>query len=168
MLILQFLWTLLVALLDLLDLNRYKMNAKTSKINFKCIFIYCNLQDISETLLSSQFTAEYTICHGFPFKPLCMAYDPIQKLMAIGNKTGSVRIFGKPGVSVEFKHETECQVIKKLWFVCGLRNAGHLWYIIFTANNHKITFWGEVLSKSICLKCNDDNFFLAPYRLVRC
>ena len=35
-------------------------------------------QEIIESLNSDQFTAELTVRHGFPFKPISMAYDPIQ------------------------------------------------------------------------------------------
>ena len=35
-------------------------------------------QEIIESLIPDQFTAEFTVRHGFPFKPLSMAYDPIQ------------------------------------------------------------------------------------------
>ena len=35
-------------------------------------------QEIIESLIPDQFTAEFAVRHGFPFKPLSMAYDPIQ------------------------------------------------------------------------------------------
>ncbi|KAJ8984730.1 hypothetical protein NQ317_004994 [Molorchus minor] len=31
--------------------------------------------------------------HGFPFQPTAMAYDPVQKLLAIGTKSGSLRMY---------------------------------------------------------------------------
>jgi hypothetical protein len=35
-------------------------------------------QEIIESLNSDQFMAQFTVRHGFPFKPISMAYDPIQ------------------------------------------------------------------------------------------
>jgi syntaxin-binding protein 5 len=60
----------------------------------------------------SQFTAELTVRHGFPFKPLSMAYDPIQHLLAIGTRCGEVRIFGRPGLDMEIRHDSECQILQ--------------------------------------------------------
>lgn len=64
-------------------------------------------QDICETLSADKFTVENTLRHGFPFKPTCMAFDPIQKLLAIGNRTGCVRIFGRPGIDYEIQHDSD-------------------------------------------------------------
>ena len=41
-------------------------------------------QDLIETLVPEQFTAELTLRHGFPNKPTALAFDPLQKIMAIG------------------------------------------------------------------------------------
>ena len=32
--------------------------------------------------------------------------------MAIGNRSGVVRLYGRPGVDVEFKHEKECAIFQ--------------------------------------------------------
>ena len=69
-------------------------------------------QDIIESLVSEQFTAEFTLKHGFPNKPTALAFDPLQKIMAIGNRSGVVRLYGRPGVDVEFKHEKECAIFQ--------------------------------------------------------
>jgi syntaxin-binding protein 5 len=61
-------------------------------------------QDVVETLSPHLFTTETTVRHGFPFKPISVAFDPIQKLLAIGNREGSVRILGRPGIDVEIQH----------------------------------------------------------------
>lgn len=49
--------------------------------------------------------------HGFPYDPKCMDYDPIQKLLAIGNGSGSIRIFGQAGVDCHLKHESSASVL---------------------------------------------------------
>ena len=59
----------------------------------------------------------FQVRHGFPYKTTCMAFDQIQKLLAIGTRVGSVRIFGRPGVDVEFHHEGGDPVTQLLFVV---------------------------------------------------
>ena len=91
-------------------------------------------QDIIENLVADQFTAEPTLRHGFPFKPLSMAFDPVQKILAIGNRQGAVRIYGKPGIDVEFTHENPCQVMQIVFLV----NAGKL---ITACTDDTVNLW---------------------------
>ena len=44
--------------------------------------------EILENLTSDQFSAAATVRHGFPYKATSLAFDPLQRLLAIGNKTG--------------------------------------------------------------------------------
>ncbi|XP_011500953.1 PREDICTED: syntaxin-binding protein 5 [Ceratosolen solmsi marchali] len=67
-------------------------------------------QEIVETLRSEHFQVKKTFRHGFPYQPSAMAFDPIQRLIAIGTKSGSLRILGRPGVDVHVKHEGDCAV----------------------------------------------------------
>ncbi|CAD6209865.1 GSCOCG00010852001-RA-CDS, partial [Cotesia congregata] len=63
-----------------------------------------------------------TFRHGFPHQPTAIAFDPVQKLLAIGTKTGSLRLkffltikndrLGRPGVDVNIKHEGGAAVIQ--------------------------------------------------------
>ncbi|XP_045449692.1 syntaxin-binding protein 5 [Melitaea cinxia] len=46
-----------------------------------------------------------TFRHGFPFSPTALAWDPIQKLLAIGDKGGNLRLLGGPGVDAHVRHE---------------------------------------------------------------
>lgn len=48
--------------------------------------------------------------HGFPYDPRCIAYDPMQRLIAIGTGSGIVRIFGDAGVDYCLHHRTEAPV----------------------------------------------------------
>lgn len=34
-----------------------------------------------------------TFRHGFPHSPTALGYDPVQKLLAIGDKSGSLRMY---------------------------------------------------------------------------
>ena len=56
-----------------------------------------------------------TIRYGLPFEPTTLAYDPIQKVLAVGSKSGDIRLYGKPGVETYVCHE-EGRAIKHLFF----------------------------------------------------
>ncbi|XP_041979761.1 syntaxin-binding protein 5 isoform X6 [Aricia agestis] len=62
-------------------------------------------QEIQETLRPEHFQLKKTFRHGFPFSPTALAWDPIQKLLAIGDKGGNLRILGGPGVDAHARHE---------------------------------------------------------------
>ena len=66
--------------------------------------------------------------HTF-FLLTALAFDPLQKIMAIGNRTGKVRIYGRPGVDLEFEHKKEVAVLKIIFVV----NTGRL--LTATADN---------------------------------
>ncbi|XP_044739568.1 syntaxin-binding protein 5 isoform X2 [Chrysoperla carnea] len=63
-------------------------------------------QEIHETLRSEHFDVKKTFRHGFPFQPTAIAFDPVQKILAIGSKCGSLRLLGRPGVDAHAKHES--------------------------------------------------------------
>nr|XP_015840149.1 PREDICTED: syntaxin-binding protein 5 isoform X8 [Tribolium castaneum] len=64
-------------------------------------------QEIQETLRPENFQVKRTFRHGFPFQPTAMAYDPVQRLLAIGSKCGSLRILGQPGVDIHVRHDID-------------------------------------------------------------
>ncbi|KAJ8004537.1 hypothetical protein DPEC_G00137300 [Dallia pectoralis] len=37
-----------------------------------------------------------TVRHGFPYQPTCLAFDPVQKILAIGSRTGGIRMYPFP------------------------------------------------------------------------
>uniref|UniRef100_W4VR65 Putative integral to membrane n=1 Tax=Corethrella appendiculata TaxID=1370023 RepID=W4VR65_9DIPT len=80
-------------------------------------------QEIQETLQPNHFTLRKTFRHGFPHSPTALAYDPIQKLLAIGDKSGSLRILGRFGVDAHIKHEGES--------ACGVM---HIQFIVNEGN----------------------------------
>ncbi|KAG8583474.1 hypothetical protein GDO81_008432 [Engystomops pustulosus] len=49
--------------------------------------------DIPETLQSEHFQLCKTVRHGFPFEPSAMAFDPVQKILAIGTNHGALRLY---------------------------------------------------------------------------
>ncbi|CAL4059524.1 unnamed protein product, partial [Meganyctiphanes norvegica] len=58
-----------------------------------------------------------TVRHGFPYQPSALAWDPIQKVLAIGTKQGSIRILGRPGVDVHVRHESEAAVVQMTFLI---------------------------------------------------
>ncbi|KAM4559479.1 syntaxin-binding protein 5-like isoform 10-T10 [Odontesthes bonariensis] len=68
--------------------------------------------DIQETLLSENFQLCKTVRHGFPYQPTALAFDPVQKILAIGSRSGGVRILGRPGVDCYCQHESGAAVLQ--------------------------------------------------------
>ena len=63
-----------------------------------------------------------------------LAFDPLQKIMAIGNRSGKVRLYGRPGVDVEFKHQKEVAVFKIIFVV----NSGRL---LTATTDNAVSLW---------------------------
>ncbi|XP_071770683.1 syntaxin-binding protein 5-like isoform X2 [Centroberyx gerrardi] len=68
--------------------------------------------DVQETLVSENFQLCKTVRHGFPYQPTALAFDPVQKLVAIGSRTGGIRILGRPGVDCYCQHESGAAVLQ--------------------------------------------------------
>ncbi|XP_043579030.1 syntaxin-binding protein 5 isoform X3 [Bombus pyrosoma] len=73
-------------------------------------------QEIVENLRPEHFQVKKTFRHGFPHQPTAVAFDPVQRLLAIGTKSGSLRILGRPGVDAHVKHEG-CTAVVQLQFL---------------------------------------------------
>ncbi|XP_048485317.1 syntaxin-binding protein 5 isoform X6 [Plutella xylostella] len=91
-------------------------------------------QEIQETLRSDHFQIKKTFRHGFPFAPTAIAWDPIQKLLAIGDKGGNLRLLGGPGVDAHARHDSGEAVLHARFVV----NEGAL--VTATADDH-IHLW---------------------------
>lgn len=50
-------------------------------------------QCIHQNFKKEFFSLLQTFRHGFPHSPTALAYDPVQKLLAIGDKSGSLRMY---------------------------------------------------------------------------
>ncbi|XP_077584984.1 syntaxin-binding protein 5-like isoform X10 [Stigmatopora nigra] len=68
--------------------------------------------DVQETLVSENFQLCKTVRHGFPYQPTALAFDPVQKILAIGSRSGGVRILGRPGVDCFCHHESGAAVLQ--------------------------------------------------------
>ncbi|KAK7169046.1 hypothetical protein R3I93_005140 [Phoxinus phoxinus] len=54
----------------------------------------------------------HTVRHGFPYQPTALAFDPVQKILAIGTRSGGVRLLGRPGVDCHCQHESGAAVLQ--------------------------------------------------------
>ncbi|XP_051501781.1 syntaxin-binding protein 5 isoform X3 [Myxocyprinus asiaticus] len=72
---------------------------------------------IPETLQSEHFQLCKTLRHGFPYQPSSMAFDPVQKILAIGTQNGALRLFGRAGVECYCQHESASAVIQLQFLV---------------------------------------------------
>ncbi|XP_026802985.1 syntaxin-binding protein 5-like isoform X6 [Pangasianodon hypophthalmus] len=68
--------------------------------------------DIQETLMAEHFHICKTVRHGFPYQPTALAFDPVQKILAIGSRSGGVRVLGRPGVDCYCQHESGAAVLQ--------------------------------------------------------
>lgn len=93
-----------------------------------------NEPEIPENLTSESFQLCKIVRHGFPHRPTAIAYDPMQKLLAIGNFAGSVRFLGQAGVDIHVCHDTETPVIQLLFLI----NEGGL---ISVCADHSVNLW---------------------------
>ncbi|XP_064461084.1 lethal(2) giant larvae protein homolog 1-like isoform X2 [Ornithodoros turicata] len=102
-------------------------------------FITKKSQHVSAERLKLQkelFAFNRTGCHGFPHSPTALAWDPTLQLFAIGTKTGSLRVYGAPGVAYVAEHEENGAVVElhfvpnqgRLISLCE-DNSLHLWEI---------------------------------------
>ncbi|XP_061752286.1 LOW QUALITY PROTEIN: syntaxin-binding protein 5 [Nerophis ophidion] len=67
---------------------------------------------VLESLQSEHFQLCKTVRHGFPHQPSAMAFDPVQKILAVGTLTGALRLFGRAGVECYCQHESGAAVIQ--------------------------------------------------------
>ncbi|XP_019728078.1 syntaxin-binding protein 5-like isoform X7 [Hippocampus comes] len=67
---------------------------------------------VPESLQSEHFQLCKTVRHGFPHQPSSMAFDPVQKILAVGTLTGALRLFGRAGVECYCQHESGAGVIQ--------------------------------------------------------
>eukprot|EP00096_Caligus_rogercresseyi_P000369 TRINITY_DN10792_c0_g1_i1.p1 TRINITY_DN10792_c0_g1~~TRINITY_DN10792_c0_g1_i1.p1 ORF type:complete len:1161 (-),score=436.59 TRINITY_DN10792_c0_g1_i1:114-3596(-) len=91
-------------------------------------------RDVIESLSPEQFLLLPTLRHGFPFKPLSLALDPVQRILAIGNRSGVVKIYGRPGIEAEISHENNPGVLQILFLI----NSGK---ILTTTSDDRVNLW---------------------------
>ncbi|CAI2322918.1 unnamed protein product [Caenorhabditis sp. 36 PRJEB53466] len=89
---------------------------------------------VEEKVLPEHCCFAKVVRHGFPEDPRCMAYDPVQRLVAIGTGRGHIRMIGDAGVDYLLKHESGEPVLHMQFLInegglitsCG-SDSIHLW-----------------------------------------
>ncbi|XP_075035324.1 lethal(2) giant larvae protein homolog 1 isoform X2 [Mixophyes fleayi] len=87
-----------------------------------------------EKIKQDLFAFNKTVEHGFPNQPSALAYDPVLRIMAIGAKSGAIKIYGAPGVEFTGLHKDTATVTQMHFFPGQGRllsllddNTLHLW-----------------------------------------
>uniref|UniRef100_A0A914BVM7 V-SNARE coiled-coil homology domain-containing protein n=1 Tax=Acrobeloides nanus TaxID=290746 RepID=A0A914BVM7_9BILA len=90
--------------------------------------------DVDEKISSENCCLTNIVRHGFPEDPRCLAYDPVQKLLAVGSGHGCIRLLGKASVDYHLKHNIDEPVthvqflVNEGGFITALRDDSlHLW-----------------------------------------
>ncbi|XP_069133326.1 syntaxin-binding protein 5-like isoform X4 [Argopecten irradians] len=90
--------------------------------------------EVEETLRTDHFQVCKTVRHGFPYQPTAVAFDPVQHLLAIGTRTGSLRILGRPGVDIHCNQDRDIAITQILFLV----NEGAL---VTVCNDDSLHLW---------------------------
>uniref|UniRef100_A0A3Q3B2E7 LLGL scribble cell polarity complex component 1 n=1 Tax=Kryptolebias marmoratus TaxID=37003 RepID=A0A3Q3B2E7_KRYMA len=90
-----------------------------------------------ERIKQELFAFNKTVGHGFPHQPSALAFDPKLQLMAIGTKSGAIKIYGAPGVEFTGIHG-DATAVTQIHFLPGQGrllsllddNTIHLWELV--------------------------------------
>uniref|UniRef100_A0A3Q2NXB7 LLGL scribble cell polarity complex component 1 n=1 Tax=Fundulus heteroclitus TaxID=8078 RepID=A0A3Q2NXB7_FUNHE len=90
-----------------------------------------------EKIKQELFAFNKTVEHGFPHQPSALAFDPRLQLMAIGTKSGAIKIYGAPGVEFTGLHK-DITAVTQIHFLPGQGrllsllddNTIHLWELV--------------------------------------
>ncbi|KAJ7316024.1 hypothetical protein JRQ81_002186 [Phrynocephalus forsythii] len=89
---------------------------------------------VRERLKRDLFQFNKTVEHGFPHQPSALDYSSFLHLMAIGTRSGAIKLYGAPGVEFMGLHE-ETNTVMQIHFIPGQSrlvtllddNSLHLW-----------------------------------------
>ncbi|TNM96730.1 hypothetical protein fugu_014886 [Takifugu bimaculatus] len=71
-----------------------------------------------EKIKQELFAFNKTVEHGFPHQPSALAFDPKLQLMAIGTKSGAIKVYGVPGVEFTGLHK-DTTAVTQIHFLPG-------------------------------------------------
>uniref|UniRef100_A0A672Z046 LLGL scribble cell polarity complex component 1 n=1 Tax=Sphaeramia orbicularis TaxID=375764 RepID=A0A672Z046_9TELE len=71
-----------------------------------------------EKIKQELFAFNKTVEHGFPHQPSALAFDPKLHLMAIGTKSGAIKVYGAPGVEFTGLHK-DTTAVTQIHFLPG-------------------------------------------------
>uniref|UniRef100_A0A3B3UM15 LLGL scribble cell polarity complex component 1 n=1 Tax=Poecilia latipinna TaxID=48699 RepID=A0A3B3UM15_9TELE len=116
-----------------------------------------------EKIKQELFAFNKTVEHGFPHQPSALAFDPKLQLMAIGTKSGAIKIYGAPGVEFTGLHK-DTTAVTQIHFLPGQGrllsllddNTIHLWELVVGPHRE---VGGAKKEGGVCLK-HVDNYTL--------
>ncbi|XP_053327860.1 lethal(2) giant larvae protein homolog 1 isoform X2 [Spea bombifrons] len=109
-----------------------------------------------EKIKQDLFAFNKTVEHGFPNQPSSLAFDPLLKIMAIGAKSGAVKIYGTPGVEFTGLHK-DMATVTQMHFLPG---QGRL---ITLLDDNTLHLW-ELQQKDGCTHLEETLSFTLPGR----
>ncbi|XP_044517692.1 lethal(2) giant larvae protein homolog 1 [Gracilinanus agilis] len=109
-----------------------------------------------EKIKQDLFAFNKTVEHGFPNQPSSLAYDPKLRIMAIGTKSGAVKIYGAPGVEFTGLHK-ETATVTQMHFLPG---QGQLLTLL---DDNTLHLWG-IFQKDGYSHLEETHSFLLPGR----
>uniref|UniRef100_A0AAR2IKB2 Lethal giant larvae homologue 2 domain-containing protein n=1 Tax=Pygocentrus nattereri TaxID=42514 RepID=A0AAR2IKB2_PYGNA len=109
-----------------------------------------------EKIKQDLFAFNKTVEHGFPNQPSALAYDPKLQLMAIGTKSGAIKVYGAPGVECTGLHK-ETATVTQLHFFPGQGR------ILSLLDDNTLHLW-EIEQKEQCSHLEEVCSFMLPGR----
>ncbi|KAL7830560.1 hypothetical protein SRHO_G00316870 [Serrasalmus rhombeus] len=109
-----------------------------------------------EKIKQDLFAFNKTVEHGFPNQPSALAYDPKLQLMAIGTKSGAIKVYGAPGVECTGLHK-ETATVTQLHFFPGQGR------ILSLLDDNTLHLW-EIEQKEQCSHLEEVRSFMLPGR----
>ncbi|XP_014448388.1 lethal(2) giant larvae protein homolog 1 [Tupaia chinensis] len=109
-----------------------------------------------EKLKQELFAFNKTVEHGFPNQPSALAFDPELRIMAIGTRSGAVKIYGAPGVEFTGLHR-DAATVTQMHFLPG---QGRLLTLLDDSSLH---LW-EIIPHSGCARLEEALSFQPPSR----
>nr|KAF6456789.1 LLGL scribble cell polarity complex component 1 [Rousettus aegyptiacus] len=109
-----------------------------------------------EKLKQELFAFNKTVEHGFPNQPSALAFDPELRIMAIGTRSGAVKIYGAPGVEFTGLHP-DMATVTQMHFLPG---QGRLLTLLDDSSLH---LW-EIVHHNGCAQLEEALSFHPPSR----
>ncbi|XP_062868941.1 lethal(2) giant larvae protein homolog 1 [Trichomycterus rosablanca] len=109
-----------------------------------------------EKIKQDLFAFNKTVEHGFPNQPSALAYDPKLQLMAIGTKSGAIKVYGTPGVEFTGLHK-DTATVTQIHFLHGQGR------ILSLLDDNSLHLW-EIKQKNDCSCLEEVHSFTLPGR----
>ncbi|XP_049331448.1 lethal(2) giant larvae protein homolog 1 isoform X2 [Astyanax mexicanus] len=111
-----------------------------------------------EKIKQDLFAFNKTVEHGFPNQPSALAYDPKLQLMAIGTKSGAIKVYGSPGVEFTGLHK-DTATVTQMHFLHGQGR------ILSLLDDNTLHLW-EIGQREQCSSLEEVCSFTIPCRTV--